>query len=156
MTMKDYDIRIEGRAKINVFGTKDGTVLFPSTAKIDTDRSKTDVNVKNVEEVKIGIPDDCEKVEIACDDANLSVQGITFEDLEIDGKGTLTINLADVRGYISINLMHGHAKVFLPEGFSFRTANKGKDCLITNARPEDANAETVIELNGRDSSLTIA
>lgn len=154
--MKDYDIKIEGATKITVYGTNDDTVLFPASAKIDTDRNKFDVDVEGVAEVRIGIPCACEKLEIACGNATLTVRDLTFEDLEIDGKGDLKIAVSNIRGAVQINLLKGTAALTVPEDYSFRTFNKGRGCRIDNSIAEDPSSENSIELNGKDSVLTIA
>ena len=149
--MTDFDITIKGAGRINVYGTKDNTVVFPVTAKIDTARKKFDVAVDGEAEVSIGIPEKAGKVEIACADAGISLTNLSFEELEIDGKGHLNIE-----GSLEINLIGGEAELTVPSDFSFRAKTKGHGCSIESEIAESADASNVVELNGKDSKLTIS
>ncbi|MBO4687492.1 MAG: hypothetical protein J5636_03180 [Clostridiales bacterium] len=154
--MTDFDITIKGAGRINVYGTKDNTVVFPVTAKIDTARKKFDVAVDGEAEVSIGIPEKAGKVEIACADAGISLTNLSFEELEIDGKGHLKITVSDIEGSLEINLIGGEAELTVPSDFSFRAKNKGHGCSIESEIAESADASNVVELNGKDSKLTIS
>ena len=153
--MTDFDITIKGAGRINVYGTKNNTVVFPVTAKIDTDRRKFDVAIDGEAEVTIGIPEKAGKVELACADASICISNLSFEELEIDGKGHLKIDVSDIAGSLEINLVGGEAELSVPSDFAFRTKNAGRSCTIDSMVGESAEASNVVELNGKDSKLTI-
>ncbi|MBR5976174.1 MAG: hypothetical protein IK020_13485 [Clostridiales bacterium] len=153
--MTDFDITIKGAGRINVYGTKDNTVVLPVTAKIDTARRKFDVAVEGEAEVTIGIPEKAGKIELACADASICLSNLCFEELEIDGKGHLKIDASDIAGSLEINLIGGEAELAVPADFSFRTKNKGHGCTIESEIAETSGASNIVELNGKDSKLTV-
>lgn len=153
--MKDYDINIKGSCDVKVFGTKDNTIVVPSDVKLDSDRNKADIDIKDVSDVKIGIPENAEKIELKVADSKISVTDLSFENLEIDGKGDITIEVDGTNGPIDINMIGGTATLIVPEGFSFFTETKGKNNRIDSSLLEDHTSANKIELNGKDTTLVI-
>lgn len=153
--MKDYDINIKGSSDVKVFGTKDNTIVVPSDVKLDSDRNKADIDIKDVSDVKIGIPENAEKIELNIADSKISITDLSFENLEIDGKGDITVAVNGTTGPIDINMIGGTATLLVPEGFSFYTEAKGKNNRIDSSLPEDHTSSNRIELNGKDTTLTI-
>ena len=95
--MKDFDIKIKGNCEARIFGTGDETMVLPSNAKIDTARDKGDITT-DAKEVKIGLPSCSEKVEIAAEASDITIESLEFETLEIDAKEKITIRLIDTEG----------------------------------------------------------
>lgn len=153
--MKDYDINIKGTSSVEIFGTKDNTIVVPSDVKFDSDRNKADIDIKDVSDIKIGIPENVEKIELNITDSKISVTDLSFENLEIDGKGEITITIDGTNGPIDINMIGGAATLIVPEGFSFFTEAKGRNNRIDSCIAEDHSSANRIELNGRDSVLMI-
>lgn len=153
--MKDYDIRIKNASEVTLFGTKDDTMVVPATVKFDTDRSKCDIDIKDTDSVKIGIPDKAEHVELNIADSRLTVSDIRFEKLEIDAKGKIVIDIKDTIGPIDINLVNGSAELLVHKGFCFSTVVKGINNSIENDNVESLDSINVIELNGKNSVLKI-
>ena len=153
--MKDYDINIKGSCEVKVFGTNDNTMVVPASVKFDSDRNKADIDIKDERDVKIGIPGQAEKIELNITDSRISVTDIKFEQLEIDGKGDITIEVSGVEGKIDINMIGGTAKLMVPSGFAFSTECKGKNNRIECDLAEDQTSPVRIELNGKDTRLTI-
>lgn len=153
--MKDYDINIKGSSDVKVFGTKDNTIVVPSDVKLDSDRNKADIDIKDVSDVKIGIPENAEKIELNITDSKMTITDLSFEELEIDGKGDITIEVDGINGPVDINMIGGKATLLIPEGFSFFTETKGKNNRIDCSIPEDHTSANKIELNGKDTTLVI-
>ena len=153
--MRDYDINIKGTSNVKIFGTGDDTIVVPSDVKFDSDRNKADIDIKDVSDVKIGIPGTAEKIELNITDSKIFISGLSFEELEIDGKGEITITIDGTNGPIDINMIGGTATLIVPEGFSFCTEAKGRNNRIDSIIAEDHSSVNRIELNGRDSTLLI-
>ena len=153
--MTDFDIKVKNANVIRVFGTEDETMVFPSAAKIDTSRSNCDVVIDGLSEVKIGLPKNSEEIELACAGAAIFISDLSFESFEIDGKGDLKIDAEDIEGSLEINLVSGSAELTVPSGFSFRAKNAGKNCIIDSEADDVIDSTNTVELNGKDSKLTI-
>ncbi|SCW48540.1 hypothetical protein SAMN02910456_01342 [Ruminococcaceae bacterium YRB3002] len=154
--MTDYDIKVKGECEITLYGTDDDTIVVPSTVKFDTDRRKADIEIAGLEKVKIGIPADiAEKIEIEMGDSSLSVSGLRFEQLEIDSKGSIVVDVEDVEGSIEINMVGGEAVLRVPEGFGFKAENRGRNTVLENELVSSESAGNRVELNGKDSVLKI-
>ena len=153
--MKDYDIKIKGSCAVKVFGTKDDTIVVPSDVKLDSDRNRADIDIKDVSDVKIGIPGEAEKIELNITDSTMKISDLSFEEFEIDAKGEITVELSGTEGPVDINMIGGKATLIVPEGFSFFTVNKGKNNTIECALSETPGSNNKIELNGKDSTLII-
>ena len=152
--MNDFDIKIKGNCEAKIFGTGDETMVIPCNAKIDTAREKVDITT-DFNEVKIGLPSCSEKVEIAADNSDITIENLKFETLEIDAKDKVLIRLIDTHGKTDINMIGGAATVIVPEDYSFTTSVKGKNNKIECELPQDELAANKIELNGKDSTLKI-
>ncbi|MBO4927280.1 MAG: hypothetical protein J5379_03400 [Clostridiales bacterium] len=153
--MTDFDIKVKGASSITISGTNDNTMILPATAKIDSDRNQMDIDVENMETVKIGLPENSEKIELACTDASVSIRDLCFTHFEIDGKGNLAIEASNISGKLDINLVGGEAVLAVPADFSFRLVNEGRNCKISSNVAEDPDSTNVVEFNGKDSSLSI-
>jgi len=153
--MKDYDINVKGSCKVELFGTGDDTIVVPSSVKLDSDRNKADIEIRDVKTAKIGIPEGSEKIELACKDSDVSVKDLVFEQLEIDGKGNISVEVVNIVGSLEINMVNGQAQLKVPEGFRFRYELKGRNNCINCTLPCDDQAETVVEFNGSNSVLNI-
>ena len=90
--MNDFDIKIKGNCEAKIFGTGDETMVIPCNAKIDTARDTVDITT-DFNEVKIGLPSCAEKVEIAAEASDITIESLEFETLEIDAKEKVTIRL---------------------------------------------------------------
>ncbi|MBP5180163.1 MAG: hypothetical protein J6127_02625 [Clostridiales bacterium] len=153
--MKDFDIHVKGATKVTLFGTDNDTICVPSFAKIDTDRSKGDIDINVEGEVCLGIPSDSEHIELGVKDAKIILTNLHFENLEIDAKGSVTIDADDISGKLDINLADSVADLNLPSDFSFRTKTEGKNNRLNNDRTEDQASANIIEFNGKNSVLNI-
>ena len=152
--MRDFDIKIEKNSIVTIFGTEDDTIVIPAEAKIDPSRSKFDISLGD-KATKFGIPHDSEKIEINADGSNITVENVSFERLEIDGEGSIRIFADRIDGNIDINMLKGEAVLIVPEGFVFNTRCEGKNNEIICEIETDPNAKNTIELNGKNSVLTI-
>ena len=153
--MVDYDIKIREAGKITLYGTADNTIVVPSNVKFDTDRRKADIEVDSNAVVKVGIPDKAEKVELEAKNAEVVLKDLTFENLEMDCKGTMVIDVENISGSLEINLVGGEAVLKVPQGFAFRVVNKGRSTTVDCGVETDDGAENIVEFNGKDSSLKI-
>lgn len=153
--MKDFDINIKNASEVTLFGTKDHTMVVPDQVKFDSDRNRADIDIKDLASVKIGIPEQAEKVELNIADSKIFVSGLTFERLEIDAKGSIAIDIDGTRGPVDINMVEGSAELIVHKGFRFCTRIKGSNNAIECDLAEDHNSENVIEINGKNSILKI-
>ena len=153
--MKDYDIRIRKANEVTLFATDNDTIVVPSKVKFDTDHDQADIDINGVDEVVVGIPPMAGNIEVFVENTTLNLKGISFERLEIDGEGSIRIVADRIDGNIDINLIKGEAELIVPEGFSFNTRCEGKNNEIRCDILQDPNAKNTIELNGRNSVLTI-
>lgn len=153
--MKDFDIKIRNNSEIRVYGTTDDTIVIPSQVSVDTDREHVDIDILKNTNAVIGIPSYAEHVELNIEDAKLKLEDLHFEHFEIDAKGETEIDLEGTTGRIDINMAGGSALLLVPSGYSFRTKCEGKGNRIDCEVQEDPEAATVIELNGKNSTLTI-
>ena len=94
-------------------------------------------------------------VEVFIENAVMYLKGISFERLEIDAEGKIKIVADRIDGNIDINMLKGEAELIVPEGFVFTTRCEGKNNEIRCEIPTDPSAKNTIELNGKNSVLTI-
>ena len=153
--MVDYDIKIREAGKITLYGTADNTIVVPSNVKFDTDRRKADIEIDSNIAAKVGIPDKAEKVELEAKNAEVYLKDLTFENLEMDCKGTMVIDVLNIAGSLEINMVGGEAVLRVPADFSFRVVNKGRSTTVDCSVATDDSAENIVEFNGKDSSLKI-
>lgn len=153
--MKDYDIKIKKAAEVTFYGTENDTIVVPSKVRFDTDRNHADIDIEGVEKAIVGIPPKADHIELFVEDAEVSIKGLSFERMEIDAEGRITIRLDSVKGNIDINMVKGEAELFVPSDYSFTTRCEGKNNEIDCEIERDPEAENVIELNGKNSKLTI-
>ena len=153
--MKDYDIKIRNNSDIRVYGTKDNTIVFPVDVKLDADHDQADVDILKNTNAVIGLPSQVEHVELNIEDAKLKLEDVVFDRCEIDAKGVIEVDITNVTGSIDINMVGGAATLLVPADYSFRTRCEGKGNQIVCEAAEDAAAANVIELNGKNSTLTI-
>ena len=153
--MKDYDIKIKKASEATVFATDNDTIVVPAKVKFDTDHDQADIDIEGVEKALVGIPPMAGNVEVFIENATLYLKGISFERLEIDGEGKIRIIADRIDGNIDINMIKGEAELIVPEGFSFNTRCERKNNEIDCAVTIDPDAKNVIELNGKNSKLTI-
>ena len=153
--MKDYDIKIRNNSEIRIYGTKDNTIVIPSEVKVDTDREHADIDILKSTNANIGLPAQVEHVELNIEDAKLKLEGVVFERCEIDAKGVIEVDIEGASGMIDINMVGGTATLYVPAGYSYRTKCEGKGNDIVCEAIEDPTSATVIELNGKNSTLTI-
>lgn len=153
--MKDFDIKIKGKAIVTLYGTDNGTIVIPAECKIDNSGRSCDIDIKGSTDVAIGIPNVLSGIELAIEDSEVTITNISYESLEIDVKGNVKITAGDVNGKLDINMRNGEAELVLPESYSFRTLNEGRGTSINNLRTEDPSSTNIIEINGKDSVLNI-
>ena len=153
--MKDYDIKIKKASEVTLYATDNDTIVVPSKVKFDTDRDSADIDIEDVEKALVGIPPMADHIELFIENATLNLKGISFERMEIDAEGRITIIADQINGNIDINMLKGEAELVIPEGFSFNARCEGKNNEIRCEIPEDPNAKNTIELNGKNSVLTI-
>lgn len=153
--MVDYDIKVREAGRITLYGTADNTIVVPSNVKFDTDRRKADIEVDSNAVVRVGIPDKAEKVELEAKNAEVVLKDLTFENLEMDCKGTMVIDVENISGSLEINLVSGEAVLKVPQGFAFRVVNMGRSTTVDCGVETDDSAENIVEFNGKDSSLKI-
>lgn len=152
--MRDFDIKTERNSELWIFGTKDDTIVIPCDAKADPSRSKFDIKLDK-DMHKLGLPLRSEKIEVCAEGGEITVEGISFERLEIDAKDHIVLNLEDTTGPVDINMTGGEATLCIRAGFSFKTVISGKNNRIECDLPQDENSANIIELNGKDSCLKI-
>ena len=80
---------------------------------------------------------------------------LKFEEFEIDGNDDLSIGASGIEGSLEINLIGSAAELRVPSGYAFRVKNAGRGCRIEGDFAETPDSGNVIELNGKDSTLTI-
>ena len=153
--MKDYDIKIRNNSEIRIYGTKDNTIVFPADVKLDADHDQADIDILQNTNAVIGLPGKAEHVELNIEDAKLKIEDVVFERCEIDAKGVIEVDLSNVTGSIDINMVGGKATLLVPADYKFRTNCEGKGNAIECEAAEYAEASNVIELNGKNSTLTI-
>ncbi len=153
--MKDYDIKIKKAAEVTLYATDNDTIVVPSKVKFDTDRDQADIDIEGVEKALVGIPPMAGNVEVFIENAVMYLKGISFERLEIDAEGKIQIVADQIDGNIDINMLKGEAELIVPEGFVFATRCEGKNNEIRCEIPTDPSAKNTIELNGKNSVLTI-
>lgn len=153
--MKDYDIKIRNNSEIRVYGTKDNTITVPSEVSIDTDKYQADIDIVKETNANIGLPEQVEHVELNIEDAKLKLEDVVFERCEIDAKGVIEVDITNVKGSIDINMVGGAATLLVPADYRFRTSCEGKGNNIVCEAGEDLSSANVIELNGKNSTLTI-
>ena len=153
--MKDYDIKIRNNSEIRIYGTKDNTIVFPADVKLDADHNQADIDILQNTNAVIGLPGKAEHVELNIEDAKLKLEGVVFERCEIDAKGVIEVDIEGASGMIDINMVGGTATLYVPSGYSYRTKCEGKGNDIVCEAIEDPTSATVIELNGKNSTLTI-
>ena len=153
--MKDYDIKIKKASEATLFATDNDTIVVPSKVKFDTDHDQADIDIDGVEKALIGIPPMAGNIEVFIENATLYLKGISFERLEIDGEGKIAIIADRIEGNIDINMLKGEAELVVPEGCGFSTRTEGKNNTISCQIETDPASATTIELNGKNSVLTI-
>lgn len=153
--MKDYDIKIKKASEVTLYATDNDTIVVPSKVKFDTDRDQADIDIEGVEKALVGIPPMAGNIEVFIENTTLNLKGLSFERLEIDAEGRITIIADRIDGNIDINMLKGEAVLIVPEGFVFNTRCEGKNNEIRCGLPTDPNAKNTIELNGKNSILTI-
>ena len=153
--MMDYDIKIKKASEVTLYGTCDDTIVVPSTVKFDTDRRKADIEIDDETPVKVGMPNIAEKIELEVKDSTVILKDLSYEDLEIDGKGNIVIDAENITGSLQINLVGGEAILRLPSGYRFQAVNKGRSTTIENGLTSDPDATDIVEFNGKDSVLKI-
>ena len=153
--MTDFDIKVKNAKQVKIYGTTDRTVVLPENVKVDANRGKFDISVESVSSVEIGIPMESGKVELACGEASIDIRDLKFEEFEIDGSDDLSIEASGIEGSLEINLIGSAAELRVPSGYAFRAKNAGRGCRIEGDFAETPDSGNVIELNGKDSTLTI-
>ena len=153
--MKDYDIKIRNNSEIRVYGTKDNTIVFPADVKLDADHDQADIDILKNTNAVIGLPSQVEHVELNIEDAKLKLEDVVFDRCEIDAKGVIEVDITNVKGSIDINMIGGAATLLVPADYRFRTSCEGKGNNIVWEAGEDPSSANVIELNGKNSTLTI-
>ena len=153
--MKEYDIKIKNGCDIRFFGTDNNTIVIPADVKMDTDRDQVDIDIKADTKVEIGIPEKAEHIELGIEDANLKIENISWERIEIDAKGQINIEMNNVDGSIDVNMAGGFAELIVPADYSFVTRCEGRNNTIECDIPTDPSSANVIELNGKNTTLVI-
>ena len=151
--MKDYDIKIKKAEEVTIYGTDNDTIVVPS--QVVFERNQAEIDIDGVAKALIGIPPKADHIELFIENSVLNLQGISFNRMEIDGEGKLYIALEDADGSIDVNMIHGEAELIVPSDFVFTTRCEGKNNVIDCKSPTDPSAKNVIELNGKNSVLTI-
>lgn len=154
--MKDYDIKIKNANEVRIYGTDNDTIVVPSKVRFDTARGHADIDIKDVSDVQIGLPDKAEKIELNISSASLSVEGISFEKMEIDAKGDIKVAVDGLSGKLDINMIGGTCELLVPADFKFSTRCEGRDNSIEcTGVAATEGASNIIELNGKNSTLRI-
>ena len=153
--MKDFDIKVPDNCKVTLFGTDNGTIVVPASVIFDSDRGQADIEIKDVTEVEIGIPKESEHIEINLACSSLTLRNLAYERIEIDCRESAQIDIENAAGAMDINIMNGQVTLMVPAGYEFTTRNEGRDTSMEYSIPTTANARNVIELNGKNSVLSI-
>lgn len=153
--MKDYDIKIKKADEVTIYGTDNDTIVVPSQVTFETNRDQAEIDIDGVAKALIGIPPKAGHIELFIENSVLNLKGLSFDRMEIDGEGKLYIALDEADGSIDVNMIKGTAELIVPSGFSFATRCEGKNNVIDCKIPTDPSAKNVIELNGKNSVLTI-
>ena len=134
--MKDFDIKVPDNCKVTLFGTDNGTIVVPASVIFDSDRGQADIEIN-----------------LAC--SSLTLRNLAYERIEIDCRESAQIDIEDAAGAMDINIMNGQVTLMVPAGYEFTTRNEGRDTSMEYNIPTTANARNVIELNGKNSVLSI-
>ena len=153
--MKDYEINIKKAKEVTIFATDNDTLVVPSKVTFESSHDQAEIHIDGVENTTIGIPPEAGHIELSVENATVNLRGISFSRIEIDGKGKLLINTDTLSGNIDVNMISGEAELVVPGGASFSTRTEGKNNTISCQVPEDPTSVTTIELNGKNSVLTI-
>ena len=153
--MKDYEINIKNAKEVTIFATDNDTIVVPSKVTFESGHDQAEIHIDSVENATIGIPPEADHIELSVENATVNVKGISFSRIEIDGKGKLLINTDTLSGNIDINMISGEAELVVPEGCGFSTRTEGKNNTISCQIETDPASATTIELNGKNSVLTI-
>jgi len=153
--MKDYDIKIKNGREITFFGTSDDTIVVPSSVKFDTDCKRADIEINEETTVKIGIPNVADHIELDVAGARLIIKDLTFDRMEIDAKGQITVQTENIRGSIDINMIGGTAELIVDGNYKFDKVVKGRNNNIETSIATSAEAPYKVELNGKESVLKI-
>ena len=153
--MKDYDIKIRNGREITFFGTSDDTIVVPSTVKFDTDCKRADIEINEEMAVKIGIPNVAEHIELDVAGARIVIRDLTFDRMEINAKGQITVETENIRGNIDINMAGGKAELIVDGNYRFDKVVKGRNNNIETDIEASPEAPFKVELNGKDSVLKI-
>ena len=115
--MKEYDIKIKNGCDIRFFGTDNNTIVIPADVKMDTDRDQVDIDIKADTKVEIGIPEKAEHIELGIEDANLKIENISWERIEIDAEGQINISkLGDLVYHGALDLT-GALQLYSPKNY---------------------------------------
>ncbi|MBR1797874.1 MAG: DUF4097 family beta strand repeat protein [Clostridiales bacterium] len=152
--MKDFDIKVKGNSNVTLFGTEDNTIVIPADCSIDNSGRSCDIKVEGAE-VRIGVPASIAHIELTIADSEVKLHGISFDHIEIDASGSITVNTDTLGRKLDINMSNGQADLELPKNASFKTRNEGKNNTINTELKEDVSSINVIEINGKNSVLNI-
>ena len=153
--MKDYEITIKKASEVTIFATDNDTLVFPSKVTFESSHNAAEILIDGLENTTIGIPPQADHIELSVENATVNLKGISYSRIEIDGKGKLRINTDTLSGNIDINMISGEAELIVPADAKFSTRSEGKNNTINCPVPTDPNAQVTIELNGKNSTLSI-
>lgn len=158
--VKNLDISLKGIRMIEIIGTEGDELCISGTeVKIDDKGGRsTDISFKGEsDEIMIKIPTAMyNDIELCCTSAKILIKDIKTGDLEIDSNDPLDITAHNVTGNIKITQIKASSVLKVDKSASFRTVCKGKNTLIETAGFKNNEiASEYIELNGKDSTLTI-
>ena len=153
--MKDYDILVKGHSEVTLAGDSEWSVAVTEGVEVDNRHRSVDIEIRDLKTAKIAVPHEVPVVEFNIEDSWLNIEDITFEKIEIDGKGKIVVELKNTTGPIDINMIGGECELRVPEGYFFKTAIKGKNNVINSDIEADPASANVIEINGKDSTLHI-
>ena len=155
--MKDFDIVVKGNLELSVNGA-DGYIRIPENVKMDVARDRADLTLDAADcngKALIEVPVNSEHIEIKCEGSKIDIRNISFDEFEIDSKGDVEVNIEDIRGELSINLIDATATVTVKPETRFNVVNKGKGNTVTYAGAAYNDADLTIEINGKNSELKI-
>ena len=155
-SVKDFDINIKGSGKVTLRGEDTDLVkISDPDAKVDNDWNSIDIDSKTDSDIEIILPKYLvNKIELSCK-VDVVIDNIKVDSFEIDSNESIKIDINKFEGSLEINQLGCNSVLYVPSDFMFRKNCEGKGNTIIYDSITHDDSSNRIELNGRDSSLTI-
>ena len=151
--MKNYEIDYKNITVAQIFGTPENTINIPAGVDFESHGLDLELKVKGIDNSKIGILPEVGTIEVSVEDARICIKDVTFEKLEIDAKGMITVCIENSRGDIDINMIGGQATVVLITDADYKYRVEGNNKVIGNIDGE--NGTYTLEANGKNCTVVV-